>query len=75
MMKTVSEVVASSCEAAVKAVADQYGYSISSVSTEVERPANPAHGDYATNIAMRLARPWRKSPLDIAKAIDRKSVV
>lgn len=69
MMKTVSEVVASSCEAAVKAVADQYGYSISSVSTEVERPANPGHGDYATNIAMRLARPWRKSPLDIAKAI------
>ena len=36
---------------------------------EVERPANPAFGDVATNLAMKLARPLRRSPLDIAEAL------
>ena len=36
---------------------------------EVERPANAAHGDYASNIAMRLAKPLRLPPLRIAQAI------
>ena len=36
---------------------------------EVERPANAAFGDLATNLAMKLARPLRRSPLDIAEAI------
>jgi arginyl-tRNA synthetase len=36
---------------------------------EVERPANPAFGDLATNLAMKLARPFRRSPLDIAEAL------
>jgi len=36
---------------------------------EVERPANPAHGDFATNLAMKLARPLRRSPMDIAEAL------
>jgi arginyl-tRNA synthetase len=36
---------------------------------EVERPANPAFGDFATNLAMKLARPLRRSPLTIAEAL------
>ncbi len=36
---------------------------------EVERPANAAFGDLATNLAMKLARPLRRSPLDIAEAV------
>ena len=36
---------------------------------EVQRPANPEHGDLATNLAMKLARPYRRAPLDIARAI------
>jgi arginyl-tRNA synthetase len=36
---------------------------------DVEVPANAAHGDYATSIAMRLARKLRKPPLQIAAAI------
>jgi arginyl-tRNA synthetase len=36
---------------------------------EIERPANPEHGDFATNLALKLARPYRRSPLDIAKAL------
>ena len=36
---------------------------------EVEWPANAAFGDLATNLAMKLARPLRRSPLDIAEAL------
>ncbi len=35
----------------------------------IERPSNPAFGDLATNLAMQLARPLRKPPLEIAEAI------
>ncbi len=40
------------------------------VSVEVSRPANPDYGDLATNLAMKLARPLRRAPLEIAKAIS-----
>jgi arginyl-tRNA synthetase len=33
---------------------------------EVARPADPVHGDFATNLAMKLARPYRMAPLAIA---------
>jgi arginyl-tRNA synthetase len=36
---------------------------------EVERPANAAFGDLATNLAMKLARPLRMPPLAIAEAL------
>jgi arginyl-tRNA synthetase len=36
---------------------------------EVERPAKPEHGDFATNLAMKLARPLRRAPLQIAGAL------
>lgn len=35
----------------------------------VERPRDPEHGDYATAIALQLARPARMTPLKIAQAI------
>lgn len=35
----------------------------------VERTRDSAHGDFASNIAMRLAKPARKSPRDIASEI------
>ncbi len=35
----------------------------------VERPANPDHGDAATSLALKLARPYRRPPLDIARTI------
>jgi len=35
----------------------------------IERPANPEHGDFASNLAMRLARPYRRAPLEIARAL------
>jgi arginyl-tRNA synthetase len=36
---------------------------------EIERPANPEHGDLASNLAMKLARPCRMAPLRIAAAL------
>jgi arginyl-tRNA synthetase len=33
---------------------------------EIERPANHEHGDFATNLALKLARPYRRSPREIA---------
>jgi arginyl-tRNA synthetase len=36
---------------------------------EIERPANPAFGDFATNLAMKLARPLRRPPLEIAETL------
>jgi arginyl-tRNA synthetase len=35
----------------------------------IERPANPEHGDFASNLAMRLARPYRRAPLEIARVL------
>ena len=36
---------------------------------ELERPADPTHGDYATNAAMRLAPERRKPPRELAEEI------
>lgn len=35
----------------------------------VERPRNPEHGDYATNIALQLAKPAGKPPREVAEII------
>ena len=35
----------------------------------IERPADPDRGDFASTIALRLAKPYRRAPLEIAKAI------
>ncbi|HKC91711.1 MAG TPA: arginine--tRNA ligase, partial [Candidatus Limnocylindria bacterium] len=42
---------------------------VDGVPVEVERPANPEHGDYASNVALKLAKQARKPPREIAKAI------
>jgi arginyl-tRNA synthetase len=39
------------------------------IAVEIERPANPEHGDLATNLALRLARPLRMAPAAIAAAL------
>jgi arginyl-tRNA synthetase len=35
----------------------------------VERPKNPEHGDYATNVALRLAKPAGRPAREVAEAI------
>jgi arginyl-tRNA synthetase len=39
------------------------------VSLEIERPKNPAHGDFSSNAAMQLARPLKKNPRELAQKI------
>ena len=39
------------------------------VSLEIERPKNPAHGDFSSNAAMQLARPLKKNPRELAQRI------
>ena len=38
----------------------------------VEKPAHPEHGDFATNVAMQMAKPERKSPRAIAEILVAK---
>jgi len=36
---------------------------------ELERPKNPAHGDFSSNAAMQLARPLKRNPRELAQLI------
>ena len=40
------------------------------VAVEIERPADARHGDLSTNLAMKLAKPYRMAPLAIATALQ-----
>ena len=42
---------------------------IAGAPVELERPADPAHGDYATNVALRLAPSRRRAPRELAAEI------
>jgi arginyl-tRNA synthetase len=39
------------------------------VEAVLERPADPEHGDYATTLALRLAKPLRRPPREIAEEL------
>lgn len=39
------------------------------ISLEIERPKNPAHGDFSSNAAMLLARPLKRNPRELAQRI------
>ena len=57
--------------AALLAVLAERGADISVVpeSVTVERPRNPEHGDYATNIALQLAKKVGAAPRDLAQEL------
>jgi arginyl-tRNA synthetase len=50
---------------ALRTIAPEHG----AMQVLIERPKQAAHGDYACNLAMQLAKPLRKSPRDIANAL------
>src|SRR5689334_11112528 len=35
----------------------------------IERPRDPAHGDFATNLAMQLAKRLKRKPRELAEAL------
>jgi len=71
-----AERVRAELTAALRRAADELGWQadIPATMLEVERPKDPAHGDYATSVALKLARPLRKPPLEIAEAIGSRVV-
>ena len=71
MTDTGRDLVRDAVAAGVLAAGDSEGWGdpARAVAVEIERPAEKARGDYAANIAMRLAKPLRRPPLEIAKAI------
>jgi len=71
---TTAELIQGIVAAAVLRAADELGWdeAARAVVIEVEHPADPAHGDYATNIAMKLTRTLRRPPLQIAQAVKER---
>ena len=46
---------------------------ITDVIPEVDIPENPDYGEYTTNVAMRLTKILKKSPMDIAlQVVERR---
>ena len=65
----VRDAVVAAWDAAVRSGAlPQLGEEMRPV-VEIERPANPEHGDLASSLALKLARPLRRSPMGIADAL------
>ena len=48
-------------------VAEQAGADV-----ELERPSDPAHGDYATNVALRVAGAQRRPPRELAEELAQR---
>lgn len=53
----------------LRAAVDDVAPGAGPVEIEIERPKSAQHGDYASNLAMQLAKPLRRSPRDIASAL------
>jgi arginyl-tRNA synthetase len=49
--------------------ADTLPGDLGALSIEIERTREAAHGDFATNIALKLAKPAKKNPRQLAQAI------
>ncbi len=77
MTGTGRDLVQAAVAAGLLAASDALGWGDAgrAVAVEIERPADKAHGDYAANVAMRLARPLKKPPLEIARAIAERVVL
>ncbi len=59
-------------QALIKGVLEKKFGEINVPGFSVETPENPEHGDYATNVALVLAKVLKKSPMEIAAAICRR---
>jgi len=72
-MSPARDLVAAALSLALARAAKEKGWEgTAALPIDVEVPGNPAHGDYATSIAMRLAKTLRKDPRQIATAIVEK---
>jgi arginyl-tRNA synthetase len=56
----------------VSALAGELG-ELAGAEVELERPSNPEHGDYATNVALRLAGASRRPPRELAEELAERA--
>jgi len=69
-MRAMKQIVAQLVSDAIASLPELAGAAADlSVESTVERTRDAGHGDFASNIAMRLAKPARKSPRDIAASL------
>ncbi len=63
--------IESELRAAIKNAAAEADFPVGDNDIKLEHPALPKHGDYATNLALALAKKIRKPPMEIARSIAR----
>lgn len=69
-MLNMAEKLKTALENAVKSIAEDRGYSVpDGFIVRLERPRQSGHGDWATNIAMQLAKPFGVNPRELAVSI------
>jgi arginyl-tRNA synthetase len=56
-------------EAALSRIVREHVPSAGDIAVTVERPREAGHGDYATNVALVLAKPARRNPRELAQAL------
>ena len=72
-MQNMTDELKTVLEAAVRAVAAEKQCALpEGFAVRFERPRQEGHGDWATNIAMQLAKPFGEKPRDLAEAIIAK---
>ena len=72
-MQNITDELKQALDTAVKAVAAEKGYQIpEGFMVRLERPRQEGHGDWATNIAMQLSKPFGVKPRDLAEDIIAK---
>ena len=72
-MQNMTEELKNALGAAVKEVAVEKGRELpEGFEVRLERPRQEGHGDWATNIAMQLAKPFDEKPRELAEAIIAK---
>ncbi|WP_407712729.1 arginine--tRNA ligase [Cloacibacillus porcorum] len=72
-MQNMTDELKQALDTAVKAVAAEKGYQIpEGFMVRLERPRQEGHGDWATNIAMQLSKPFGVKPRDLAEDIIAK---
>ena len=55
-------------ENAVERLAEELA-EVAGTDVELERPSDPAHGDYATNVALRTAPVRKRPPRELAEEL------
>jgi arginyl-tRNA synthetase len=57
-------------EAALRAALGKHAPQLADAPIVLERPKQPEHGDFSSNIALQLAKPLKKNPRDLAAALS-----